>query len=123
MRPPCIRCGRPSKNDHHLTPRDKQGERLDPQLTAPLCRPCHDQEHNKLRVLDLDRAPGSLSVPERVEVFLRQAALFVAGLTPTWGPWCESLASALIRRADELADHTRNMDRLGSAWREAESMR
>ena len=122
MRPPCIVCGRASKEDHHLTPRGEDGERLDPDLTAPLCLACHNRQHNKLRLLDLQRAPTGHSTPERIEYCLRQTAVFVADLRPSWGPWCVVLASAMTRSADELAAHTRGLDARDPAWREAESM-
>lgn len=122
MRPPCLRCGRPSKEDHHLTPRDENGERPDPQLTAPLCLSCHNREHNQLRVLGLQSAPGGLTTPERIEYCLRQTAVFVSGLRPSWGEWCELLAAGMTRWADDLARHTRDLDRRVPAWREAESM-
>jgi hypothetical protein len=115
----CVRCGQRSKDDHHLTVRDDHGDYLDADLKVPLCRSCHNAEHDALRVLDLERALGPLSLPERVELRLRRLAVFVARLAVRWGPLFGFAAAALTRWADELAEHTQRLDRRHPGWREA----
>ncbi len=120
MTPRCVRCGGRAKDDHHLTGRDDHGEYLDPELAVSLCRSCHIAEGNALRVLDLERVVGPLSRPERVELRLRRAAVFLGRLAAKWGLLCGLAAAALTRWADELAEHTQRLDRRDPKWRETD---
>jgi hypothetical protein len=113
----CFRCGKRGANQHHLTLRDENGERLDDALTVPLCHNCHCAEHDWLRLSDLQRAPGPLSLPERVELRLRRLAVFFERLV-MFAPFSLKLAAALSGWADELARHTAGLDRCYPRWRE-----
>jgi hypothetical protein len=117
MNPPCIRCGRRGEEEHHITARDDHGEHLDEDLLVWLCKPCHKHSHNTLRILELDRSGGPLSVPERVELRLRRVAAFLVGLGPPWTLLSGPLAAALSRWADQLAGHTRGLDHHYPDWR------
>ena len=114
---PCIRCGRPGKEDHHPTGRDDEDCYLDEDLVVWHCRPCHQHVHNVLRTLELDRVAGPLSVPERVELRLRRLAVFLVGLGPPWSLLSGPLAAAFSRWADQLAVHTRRLDSRYPDWR------
>jgi hypothetical protein len=124
VKPRCVLCKRPAKDQHHPTLRDAQGERLDDELKVPLCRSHHLAAHNKLRVLDLQRAYGGGSGVERVELRLRRMAVFLADMAPTYGEFFMLLAAAMTRWADELQQDGRALDRRDPSWREeAEGMR
>jgi hypothetical protein len=118
--PRCIHCGAIAKDAHHLTLRDENGERLDEELTAPFCRPCHLAEHNVLRVLELEGITSRLSAVERVELRLRRVAVFLARLDLGYREVWTGLAAALTSGADDLAADTRRRDVRDPDWRDAD---
>jgi hypothetical protein len=116
-RQPCTRCGRPGEHFHHLTLRAENGERLDDDLVVWLCKPCHLGEHNTLRILELERAVGPLTVVERVELRLRRVAAFLIRLGVPFSVLCHPLGVAMSRWADDLAGHIRGLDQRYPGWR------
>jgi hypothetical protein len=90
---------------------------LDDDLVVWLCRACHLHTHNTLRVLELERAIGRLSAVERVELRLRRVAALLTGLGGVWSVLAVPLAAAMSRWADDLAGHSRCLDRHYPGWR------
>ncbi|MGH3427235.1 MAG: hypothetical protein ACRDQZ_06665 [Mycobacteriales bacterium] len=117
-RAPCTGCGRPGVHEHHLTLRDEHGRRLDEDLVVWLCKACHLGEHNTLRILELERAVGPLTVVERVELRLRRVAAFLVRLGVPFRVLCGPLGVAMSRWADDLAGHTRGLDLRFPNWRD-----
>ena len=117
MTPRCVRCGAKGDHEHHLTLRDDRGDRMDDDLVVRLCKTCHKQAHNVLRILELQDARPALTCPERVELRLRRVAAFLATLGMPWTFLTMPLAAAMARWADELAGHTRALDTRFPDWR------
>jgi hypothetical protein len=106
----CSLCFEPAKHLHHLTGRDPNRDRLDPDLVSPLCVRHHVLMHNVLRSQHIDvagRAPWTTPAESVAFRLLRLAVFF--GLyadyhdDPTW----PLVAVALRAWATELlADPT-----------------
>ena len=122
-RPPCVRCGKPSRHDHHLTGRGQDHHQLDDTLTIPLCFDDHVLIHAELRIDEVDNPLTACSVPEVIERRLRRVA-HVMGLFGSSAPafvWAEHLARSLVLWADELKGFVAHLDTLKIPWRKDQS--
>src|SRR3954454_16196616 len=117
MKPPCLRCGRPAAEEHHLSGSDETGSHIDPELVVWLCPPCHRGDHNTRHILDLEKVSGTLSVPERIELCLRRVAAFLASLGEPWAILATRLAAAMSGWADDLAAFRLKLDDRYPDWR------
>lgn len=67
MKPPCVRCGKPSDDDHHI--RGRAGTlKKDKRFIVRLCRGCHNWAHTHIteaRKLGLFCAVGKWNTPEK----------------------------------------------------------
>lgn len=82
----CAICGKLGQTeDHHVA-----GRNHDPELTAPLCIPCHAQITESLQCADADMRRADKSV-ERVRRALRATAVFLGMLAKALWRWAESL--------------------------------
>jgi hypothetical protein len=82
----CLICGRKLQIEgHHVA-----GHNHDPELTTPLCTPCHDQVTENLRRADVDMQHTGNSV-ERVRRALKATAVFLRMLAEALCRWAESL--------------------------------
>lgn len=82
----CSICGRKLQiQDHHVA-----GRNHDPELTAPLCSPCHDQITENLRCADVDMRSTPDSV-ERVRRALKATSVFLRMLADALWRWAETL--------------------------------
>lgn len=82
----CSICGRKLEiQEHHVA-----GRNHDPELTAPLCTPCHDRVTEDLRCADVDMRRTKNAV-ERVRRALQATAVFLRMLAEALWRWAESL--------------------------------
>ena len=111
-------CGEPAVNAHHLSGRDLDGNRLDPDLVARLCHDCHTDAHDLLRAAEVDTAPDSARTPlGTVEHCLRRAASFFGQLCEHWplALW-RALASTVQGWADLLTRQRHLLDLHCPGW-------
>lgn len=120
--PTCPLCGKPRHHGHHLTGRGHDGEQLDPEFIAPLCRQDHLLIHNDLRQQGIDNPVVANTAPERVERRLRRVALFLARVAEVLGlRWVTGAVEAICGWADELALFVAALDNWNPGWRGAAS--
>ena len=124
-RPPCIVCGRPSVEDHHVV-----GARVDGELAAPHCHDHHELMHDDwwtLRVgakrtgksnIDGDQPPTAL---HQLYLALRRTAAWLGRLAAQglFQPLTGWLAAALARWAFALQLAIAALDAAVPEWRTA----
>ena len=120
-RPPCLLCGAPSEDGHHVTGRDANETYLDPVFKAPLCHSCHElvgEDWNTVGVQDTAPAESFL---DSLELRLTRTATFTGRVAePAPEPlrrFLLALASHLAAWSARLHEVIAALDQYLPAWR------
>ncbi len=117
---PCVRCGDPATQLHHVTGRGADSEQLDDELVLPVCPDCHDLIHEELRLEGIHYPLIRNSIIERLERRLRRLAINLARIADKAWPqvFVGLIALNCLKWAEELAMLVKLLDRWNPAWRD-----